>query len=222
MAFSPWEKFRIFPVDKKAVSGLWRTAARRAGRQKPAAWKARATPGRGSGGFPKSRAILGSGVRLRRVSKNRATWATGGRPRWVSKKPRITGPGTRPRLAFGGRFGRVSSGWALWGSHFGRGSIRHPVWRFRWGAAAKQGTECRRPGVRARVAFGKAQAAGSTAASCSFSGSFWTCRFQLAAHLPAFPSGHFRRSRSQNRAQNENGRDGPYSLASFQNPVAGQ
>ena len=29
----------------------------RAGRQKPAAWKARATPGRSSGGFPKSRAL---------------------------------------------------------------------------------------------------------------------------------------------------------------------
>ena len=40
------------------------------------------------------------------------------------------------------------------------------------------------------------RAAGSAAASCSFGGSFWTCRFQRelsAAHLPAFPSGHFRR-----------------------------
>ena len=73
----------------------------RAGRQKPAAWKARTTPGRSSGGFPKSRALRA--------------------------------PRTRPRLAFGGRFWRVSSGWALWGSHFGRGSI---VWCFRLGEAA--------------------------------------------------------------------------------------
>ena len=47
----------------------------RAGQQKTAAWKVIAAPGCGSGGFPKCRAILGSGVRLRRVSK----------------KPRITG-----------------------------------------------------------------------------------------------------------------------------------
>ena len=73
----------------------------RAGRQKPAAWKARATPGRSSGGFPKSRALRA--------------------------------PRTRPRLAFGGRFWRASSGGALWGSHFWRGSI---VWCFRLGEAA--------------------------------------------------------------------------------------
>ena len=85
----------------------------RAGRQKPAAWKARAAPGRSSGGFPKCRAILGSGVRLRRVSKNRATWATGGRPRWVSKKPRITGTKNAAAACFWWAF---LAGLIRWGS----------------------------------------------------------------------------------------------------------
>ena len=48
---------------------------------------------------------------------------------------------------------------------------------------------------------------------------FW---WAFLAGLIRHPVWRFRRSRSQNRAQNENGRDGLYSLASFQNPVAGQ
>ena len=56
-----------------------------------------------------------------------------GGPGGFPKSRALRAPRTRPRLAFGGRFWRVSSGGALWGSHFWRGSI---VWCFRLGEAA--------------------------------------------------------------------------------------
>ena len=138
---------RIWGVARRFRRFSKNHVTQRAGRQKSDAWKTRATPGRSSGGFPKCRAILGSGVRLRRVSKNRATWATGGRPRWVSKMPRITGTKNAAAACFW---------WASSGIRCGASGGARPQNR----AQNADGRECgrellsarrRRPGMRAQV-----------------------------------------------------------------------